>query len=470
MSLNFLLLNPPNKNNIQRRYMCSYNAPNMLFPPFELIALGGILNELNIYHILVDAIAEKLDISSIDKIIINNKINYLISIIGFECFEEDINVLNKIKTNHPNLNIYIFGHYATLFYEEILSKSKVDLVIIGEPDLILKNIAENILEKSSLNYVSGIAYKDNNGDIQVKTGNLRINNPDSLPFPAYQLLKRNKYFEPFLDNPFGLIQTARGCPYTCNYCVRSYGKKLTYRTTQQIIEEIKYLKHNHNIKSIRFIDDTFTANKKRVIEICNHLISENLKIKWTCLSRLDTIDIDMIKLMSKAGCKRIYFGVESGSNKILEDLNKKVDLDKSINIINSCRINNIETLGFFIVGTPNENDSDFSDSIDFAVKANFDFIAVSSLILYPGTELYEKNKHLIDFNLFPYKNEWKNENLKKISIEREKVFYRKFYFRFGYYRIALIRFIKNPIETFYNIVKLYYFVYNKKFNKRKDYL
>jgi anaerobic magnesium-protoporphyrin IX monomethyl ester cyclase len=450
--------------------MCSYNAPNMLLPPHELIALGGILRSYEqCTAYLIDAIAEQLTTKATIQKLTSLHPDVIISIQGFECFEEDIQSLIALKTQIPTAKIVLFGYYATLFAEEILQKTNIDLVILGEPDKIFGDLMEAFLNKVELSDVMGIAYKTDT-TIIIQKGDERIIHPELLPMPAYDLLDATRYFEPFLEAPFGLIQSARGCPYSCNYCVRSFGKRLTYRTTEQIIQEIIFLKENLGIKSLRFIDDTFTVHAKRVIDICKRLIDLKMDIGWTCLSRVDTLTDEMIPWMKKAGCKRIYFGIESGSEKVLRYLNKNVNLSTALSALHKCKENGIETLGFFIVGAPVETEDDFHASVNFAIEADFDYITVSELIPYPGTEFYESVKDQINFTLFPYKNEWKDASLKERNKAREKEFYKRFYYRKKYFLKSATKVLSHPIEYLDNFRKLSSFLVANKDNSRADYM
>lgn len=467
--MKIVLLNPPHPTPVQRRYMCSYNAGSMLLPPQELIALGGILKVLPEVKVqLMDCIADDWDAGQLREALALYKPDLIVSIQGFECFDEDMHQLRFVKQYLPDVTLVLFGHYTTIFAREILEKTPVDIAIKGEPDLIFKELMEALLQGHSLETVGGIAYKKE-GVVYETSGELRIREPDKLPMPAYELLHADKYYEPFMKAPFGLIQSARGCPYSCNYCVRSFGKKLTYRTPEQITDEIIYLKNNFGIRSLRFIDDTFTVHTNRVIEICQRMIELKLDIEWTCLSRLDTLREEMLPWMKKAGCKRIYFGVESGSPKVLEYLNKNLDLEKGLELVGLCKKHGIETHGWFIVGAPNETDEDFIESVRYALKADFDYIAVSELILYPGTELYERLKHQINFSLFPYKNEWENPSLIERNRERERQFYRQFYFRKKYVQAKIKHAINHPVEYAQNAWKLAGYILKPQQTTRADY-
>lgn len=464
-----LLLNLPNAVRIQRRYMCSYHAESMLLPPQELVALGGILKAMGQRdYQLIDCMAENLTTAQLSDTISGYQPGLIVTIQGFECFEEDMAEIEHIKTLFPKIRLVLFGHYATVFYREILEKTKVDLVILGEPDLIFRDLMDALSGGQDLSFVPGIAYRSGDG-ITANPGESRIRNPQDLPMPAYELLQADKYYEPFMPRPLGLIQSARGCPYGCNYCVRSFGKKLTYRTPDQIVEEIIYLQQTLGIKSLRFIDDTFTAHPKRVVEICEKMMEKGIRLPWTCLSRLDTLKPDVIPLMKAAGCKRIYFGVESGSPKVLAFLNKPLDLTDGVRIVQACRQHGIETLGWFIVGAPPEDDAAFEESVQFALAANFDYISVSELTIYPGTELYEKMQLEIDFSLLPYRNRWKDQDRIARNKARERIFYRRFYFRMGYVWQTIQRILRHPGEYMRNGLKLAYFLIRPPKDQRADY-
>ncbi len=469
--MNIVFLNPPNTERVQRRYMCSYNAPTMLLPPQELIALAGILREQQpaCTAILIDAIAEELNTyTTIQKLIAINP-QVIVAIQGFECFDEDMNVLQQIKAKLSASTMVLFGHYATLFPTEILEKTTVDVMLLGEPDNVFGAFMEAFIANSDISEVMGVAFKKE-GKVIVNRGDGRIPHPEQLPMPAYELLQADKYFEPLLSAPFGLIQSARGCPYSCNFCVRSFGKRLTYRTTEQIIEEILFLKKTFGIKSLRFIDDTFTVHTRRVVEICQKMVELNMDIDWTCLSRIDTLREEMLPWMKKAGCKRIYFGVESGSTKVLRYFNKEIDMEQALSVLSKCSAYGIETVGFFIIGAPVEEETDFKESVDFAINAKFDYITVNEFTPYPGTVIFDALSSQVDFSLFPYKNEWKDASIHERNKQREKEFYRLFYFRRKYVLQNIIKAISQPREYINNVLKLANYIFVKRKQQRSDYI
>jgi radical SAM superfamily enzyme YgiQ (UPF0313 family) len=450
-----------------RRYMCSYNSPNLLFCPQELLYLGTILKEINIDVTLIDAIAEELSIEDVIQEINQTSPDYIISLIGFECFQEDIEVIDSLKVHFPDTKIIIFGHYPTIFSEEILDNSKADIIIRGEPDLTVKNLMEAIKTGKDYSSLEGIAFKKN-GKKTVNDVGSRISDFNKLPIPDRSLLKNDLYYEPFLGRPYTTIQTARGCPFPCNYCVKTFGSKTSFRTPENIMKEIRNIYHDYGIKHFRFIDDTFTTKKSRVKELCKLMLSEKIKARWTCLSRVNTLDNETIKLMKEAGCVRIYLGIESGSQKVLDYLDKNQKKETILPTIDKIKNSGIEAIGWFIVGTPAETSEDFRQSIDLARKSKLDFVVVSQLIPYPGTPLFEKLKEKTNFSLFPYKNEFKDEKISSKYHNLEKKFYREFYFRPGYILKRIWGVFSYPKEYISSLKNFVEYLFSTKSSKSRS--
>ena len=459
-----LLLNLPNKEQITRRYMCSYVSPESLLPPIELISVAAIAREWKKSAVsLIDCIAEKLNISTTIPKIKKFNPDVIISITGFECFEDDMKEIQVVRKSFPDTKIIYFGHYATHFPKETLTHSGADYVILGEPDLIYADLSDALAGKTKLEDVSGIAYLKEQ-ELIVQGSEKRIRDPNELPIPTYDLLPANKYYEPLLANPFGMIQSARGCPYQCNFCVKSYGSKLTKLTAERIVEEIKIWKTLFGTKSIRFIDDTFTVNKKRVIELCQLIIKEKLNIEWACLSRTDNIDRELVQWMHKAGCKRIYFGMESGSKRMLDLYKKNLDVDQAQEAFTICREERVEAAAFFMSGHPDETDKDFKETIEFVQKSNLHFASFNPLTPYPGTPMFEEMKESINFSIFPYKNEWKDKQVYDVFDQRKKTFYKSFYLRPSYLLSNIFSLTKNIKEFIrYVIGMIRYLIFDGKF-------
>lgn len=500
-----LLLNLPNRQKVVRRYMCSINATNYLFPPQELMSLGAIAREKERKKegtgevmegegtrgwreeggngdkgdvLLLDAIAENLDFEGAGERIAEFKPDLIVALTGFECFQNDIDEAQSVKRAFPGARLALIGYYPTLFPKELLHNSNADFILLNEPDETFSELYD-ALDKGKkgkglegrgkggrLSTIQGLAYKEGR-KVVVNRERQRIKNLDSLPLPAHELLKNELYFEPFLGKPYSTIQSSRGCPYRCTYCVCTYGHAISFRSAENILAEMRKL-NELGIRHFRFVDDTFTIDRKRVIGICNKMTGENLKMKWSCLSRVDALDAEMLKAMKKAGCVRIFLGIESGSQKMLDYYRKGYDAGKIKEKVDLVRKAGIEALGFFIVGTPNETDEDLGKSIELAKKCNFDYVVASSLIPYPGTEMFEQLKKNIDFSLMPYRNKFADNAIDLKGRRMEQRFYREFYLRPGYAIRKIPFFARRPAEAFHNLRKLLGFIFHVEQKDRQD--
>ncbi len=412
-----LLYNISYPTRVMRRYMCSYNVLASLFPPHELLSLGGIVKEWKKGEVyMLDAVAENKTVRQSLDFIGKLRPDLIVSMVGLEFFEYDLKVLDRIKETYPETTIACIGYYPTVFPRETLSHSRIDFIICGEPELAFSELYDAIADGGLRNDESRVR----NPQCE------RIEDLDALPFPAMSLIDKRLYNEIGFPKPFATVLTARGCPFPCNYCVRTYGRKLYLRSADSIMEELRSLKQQ-GFKSIRFLDDTFNLNKERVRTICERMLRERLRFRWSCLSRVDTVDEESVKLMRKAGCERIYLGIESGSQKILDYYKKgytKEEMKEKIAIVSNA---GIEAAGFFLVGAPVEMESDLKETIRLAKSSKLDYAIASKLVIYPGTSLYDEAGEHVDFQLMPYTNRFNNEELERRALRWEKLFYRRYY-------------------------------------------
>lgn len=438
-----LFLNLPNQYQLTRRYMCSYNSPLSLFPPLELISLAAIVEGMGDQAILIDAIAEKINNNETFVKISTILPNLIVSIVGFESYQEDIEILNEIKFRFPEIKIAVIGHLPTTFYKETILHNGIDFIVLGEPDIRFKNFYTAFKTNTIDVSLRGVAFKIKS-ECVCDPDVSRLKNIEELPMPAHHLLPNDAYFEPLLPRPMGMIQSTRGCPYSCTYCVKSFGTSLSVKSPEDVVEEIKALIAVYGMKYLRFIDDTFTISSGRVIQICKLIIAANIKIKWSCLSRTDNIKLEMLAWMKKAGCVRIYFGIESGSQKILDHYKKKTNINQAYEALHMTANAGIETTGFFMMGFPEETWDDALSTIEFAATANLTHVGVEPIIPYPGTPLFEQVKDEVDFSLFPYLCQWKNPAIKEQYEKAEKLFYRKFYLRPSYLVKNFMQYATHP--------------------------
>lgn len=429
--MKILVLNLPNKDRIVRRYMCSYNAPTFLFPPQELLYCATVLKERKGADVtLIDAIAEKMDIKECLKWIGDNNPSILVTMTGIECFESDINALRDIKGQFPALRTVVFGYYPTIFSEEILKNAPVDVILKGEAEESLSGLVLAIEKGGDISKIPGVAFKDGKGIVVHGPEAKRISSLDEVPFPDPSILEYKDYNEMLIPPPVALIQSSRGCPFRCTYCITTYGRQVIMRSPENVVAEIEFLV-SRGFKRLRFTDDTFNVDKKRVQRICELIIEKGLDIRWTCLSRVDTIDKEILPIMKKAGCIRIYIGIESFSQKVLDYYMKGY---KTVNLqykLEAVKRSGIESVGFLLIGAPTETEEDFIANKEGLKKAPLDFVIVTKLTPYPGTVLFEKLKDMMDFSLFPYRNIFNRPGKEEEMIRMERELYKVFYFQPG---------------------------------------
>jgi radical SAM superfamily enzyme YgiQ (UPF0313 family) len=266
------------------------------------------------------------------------------------------------------------------------------------------NLARSILngeQDQDICKIPGVACRIN-GEI-VKTPVEFINNLDTIPFPARHMLPMKMYDRvlPYVDaKPVDTISVLRGCPYQCAYCETRelWGTTCRAFSPQRIIDEIKHMKENLGTKGIYFVGDNFTINKKRTSELC-HLIKENkLDIKWTCETRADLVNKELLVDMKSAGCQTMFFGVESGSPRIQQKLNKNIDLHEVKRTFELCKQMGIRTATSFMLGIPGETVEDMQDTFKFAKALNADICMFNIYIACPGSKLYDEvvSQHLYD--------------------------------------------------------------------------
>lgn len=441
-------VNLPHPIPVVRRYMCSYNSPIFLFPPLELLCAATAAREIAGAEVIVlDAIAEKLSREQVVAELRQFAPDLVVTITGFEIFEQDVRVCRWLREALPAAGFAAFGYYPTTFPDATIESAGVDYVLRGEPEFTLVELIQALQNHAPLDGIQGLSYRDGDGGCVSNPDRARTRHVDELPYPDYGLVNVQHYSEFMLPRPFVVLQTARGCPYPCNFCVRSYGQQLGMRTPANILDELRQLVDRFGIRSFRFIDDTFTAIPSRTSEICEGIQRHFPQLIWSCLSRVDTIDEPRARALAEAGCRRVYIGIESGSPRILRGYGKDYGIDRVQQVVALLRRYRMEIGAFFMVGHPEETAEDFAQTSKLVRQLDLDFATIGQTVPYPGTVLYEQYRADVDFSLFPYRNEWKDPERRRELAEWEKQFYRDLYFRLPYVTRHAMRFLRHPMTT-----------------------
>jgi anaerobic magnesium-protoporphyrin IX monomethyl ester cyclase len=357
--------------------------------PLGLLYMASILEKDNHKVIVKDYFDKSWE--ECKKEIIDLIRNYSPDIIGLNCWTMNRTACFQIakisKKINPSCKIIMGGVHASSLYKQILENFPVDAVIIGEGELTMKELAKAWENKKSIRKIKGIALKEKN---KVKFTGCRepIIDLDSLPFPKHEFCERT-----IRKNKTITMITSRGCPFGCIFCSTSafWGRKWRARTAKNVADEIEYIKNRFPyVNTIFFEDDEFTVDKQRVIEICEEIIKRKIKINWQCSSRVDTVSEEILIKMKQAGCNEISYGIESGSKRILEVIEKKITLEKIENAIRLTEKAGLHYNQFLMVGNPGENWETVRETAKFIrrfKKMNLD--SVGKLQIYPNTKIYE---------------------------------------------------------------------------------
>lgn len=338
------------------------------------------------------------------------------------------------------------GPHPTMMPDSV--KPHCDMIIPGEAETKIVDLIEHFKKKDFQN-VKGIMFRK--GDKWVKTPDANyIENLDTLEYPALEMVEMDYYLDHWhiLDSiDPGLkgtnIMASRGCPYNCSFCQPNlrelFGSKVRQRSPEHVIGELTELKRKFNIQAFFLHDDTFNINKQWVKKFCELLLEKKINLLWACNSRINTLkDLEEIRLMHKAGLRHVHIGVESGSQRILNDIYRKgIKIQDVPEVINNLNKIGVSSLCFFMLGAPGETEKEIKNSIKFAISLNATEITATITSPLPGTKLWDmmqgKYKISTDFSKFDYYKERAFED-KDLPLKKLK----------RYQRILLIKFYIHP--------------------------
>lgn len=326
------------------------------------------------------------------------------SVIGFTGVSYDIGSIREsiriVKDIDKDIPVVIGGAHVSAVPEAAMQDDfqDADYAFRGESEIGLPMLMDFISKKSSvdLGEIPGLVWKDN--------GQIRINNQvfyenvDELGLPAWDLMDPREYeaspFHGFAKGfPLAPMISARGCPFPCTFCSTKHqmGQKVRHRGVSLILEEMKLLINEYGVKEIQFLDDCFSVNKDKVMQICQGILDEGIKINWQCPNglRVDTIDEEMLRIMKKAGCYHFSVGIESTNPAILRKMKKNITLELVEEKIAIAKKVGIKVTGFFILGFPGETKEDIKRTINYARRIPIDKVLFSNFWPSPGTEIYE---------------------------------------------------------------------------------
>jgi radical SAM superfamily enzyme YgiQ (UPF0313 family) len=388
--------------------------------------LGGALPSISLLY-LASSLRDRCELSVMDTSFTNldedaaldSVRRFAPDIVGISAVTPSISraqsFASRIKSIDSRIVTILGGPHITSVPMETMERTPaIDIGVVGEGEITLQDIVE--LYDGSLNSLIGIKgtiVRDSFGKLHRADSRELIADIDSLGFPAYGLVDHSVSLHPALFKtrrvPAIHAITSRGCAHTCSYCnTNIFNKKLRFHSADYVMGLIKHLM-SLGYREISFEDDNFTDHRTRLTEICNRLIDERIDIVWSVNARIDTVDENMLRLMRRAGCWYISYGVESGSQDTLDRIGKKITLNLIRQRIELTRKCGMEAKGFFIIGFPWETKQSIKETVDFALSLPLSDVNIFPLTPFPGTAVFEQTKICGDFA-----NDWSKMDLQQI--------------------------------------------------------
>lgn len=423
---------------------------HLVSPPLGILYLAAVARKKHDVK-LIDCPLDGNNFDSYATALRQNKFD----VIGISSFSFQINSALKAaeiaKENDPGCKVVIGGIHVSTYPEEVIRNKYIDFAFIGEGERSFPEFLSSLENGKSYENITGLCYIKN-GEIKKNLRDI-IENLDELPIPAWDLLPPDKYPEFFshLKHPAATVTSSRGCPSRCTFCSGHLvsGRAWRPRSAEKVVEEIIYLKNNFGVKEINFMDDNLTFNRERTVTLCNLLIEKNADVVWSCPNgvRADRVDDELLKLMKKAGCHFLAFGIESGSERVQKDIRKALSFKKLRQAIAGARKAGIQSMGTFILGYPTETKEDMLKTLKVSKELGLDRAQFYTFQPLPGTEIFN---WLVENNKFDKeKAKWENYYYSSVTWTSEHITAKELK---NLQRKAILSFYLRP-RIFFNYIK-----------------
>jgi anaerobic magnesium-protoporphyrin IX monomethyl ester cyclase len=416
------------------------------FIPLGIAYLGAVAEKEGHEVTVIDCQAEKLTYEAFRNRIEQTPSDVIGATATTLLYKSAMQLITIAKQVHPHAVTILGGSHGTFWDENALNEyPSLDIVVRREGETAFIELLNKLQTKTSFNNVLGITFRNKEGKIISNPDRPFLEDLDALPFPAHHLLPLDalKRMGKVL---FPLI-TSRGCVYWCDFCstVRMFGRGYRMRSPKNVVDEMEMIHNKYGVNQVTFYDDAFTVNRERVMKICEELHARKLDLIWDCGTRVDMVDRELLKTMHDAGCIAVWLGVESGSEAILDAMNKRIKLDQTRLAYKTAHEVGLMTIANVVLGFPGETEQTARETINFIKELNPDDVGFYVATPYPGTPLYEQVKkngwlRVTDFDKYDtagptFETPWLS--MKKLADIRYRA-YQEFYLR-PWYVLKMMR-------------------------------
>ena len=357
-----------------------------LFPPLSLAWVAAIAERAGHEVIIIDARTLRLTKEEV----LDRLKEFKPDIMGFMMttyiFRETLEWIKYLK-QHLKIPVVIGGYNLRVYPRESVTPEEIDFGVVEQALDTIPQLFSELEGYRRFKDVVGLVYKE---DSKIKVNPPEPVDFEAFPNPARHLLPNGLYAEfPTERKNFTVLVTSLGCPKRCTFC-EAGGNPHSPRSPSKVVSEIEECYYKYNIREIDIFDYEFPLNKKRTLAICNILQEKKLDITWACRSRIDSVDEELLREMKKAGCRRIYYGIESGVQEILDRVNKGITLNQIRETVRYTKELGIMALGFFLIGAPGETKETIKKTLKFAKELKLNYVQFSKCTAKPMTGLWRK--------------------------------------------------------------------------------
>lgn len=452
--MKIVLVNPPSppEFRVSRGLMGGFGMAvnqELLYPPIELAHVASVLaadgHEVRIH----DSDALGLDVVRAQAAIVAEAPDFVCLDSSSTSLDQDLRLAKGVRTE-LGVPVGILGSQVTFTPSEVFESQSVDVVVRGEPEYTVRELARLAAKREPLVGVAGTSWRAADGTVQDGPEREKIAQLDELPLPARHLLDNQVYRFPGIEGPVTTVKSSRGCPLDCSFCgyTLAQGLRFRFRSPEHVLAELVDLHRGYGLRQVVFRDPIFTTRKDRVHAICDGILREKLELEWQCETAVKTVDRPLLEKMAAAGCRHISFGVESGNAEIQKKHcgGKLLDHAKAAAVFDDCRAVGIETRAFCMIGFPEETPAMVEETLTLVERCDPDQVQFCAVTAYPGTPLYKMLRGEREFDyatMTGFQALEGNEHMSAAQIEAKiREAYRRFYLR----PRRIVRELRNPVR------------------------